>query len=455
MQLVLDSIVLLAIGFGLYYYLVFYSYRSADFYSFAITFNWLLTVMLLFFAGLYQFEALINFSQTIDRILIAVVTAAIFMIAVAFAVKISTVFSRTWVIAFIAGNLIGLLASRASMSWFLGRLGRRRIVGRNVAIYGVGTQIVQLLAHLKKSEPSFVNVIGIYSDEKTLTQGAAGLPKISGGMDELVSFVRNGEVDDIVLAMPWADDGQAAAVIQKLRELPTYVYLSVDLIGYKVSLQQPPSYYQKQPFYQVVGKPLTGWDVVLKSLEDFVLGSMLLILLAPFLLIVFLVIKIDSPGPVIFKQKRLGFNNQPFDIFKFRTMVINQEQFGKTLQATKQDPRVTRIGRFLRRTSIDELPQLLNVLNGTMSLVGPRPHAIDHNEDYSEKIRGYFSRHRVKPGITGLAQIKGFRGLTDTIDKMEGRVKYDIEYVDTWSLLLDFRILVMTLFTAIGGRNAF
>ena len=196
---------------------------------------------------------------------------------------------------------------------------------------------------------------------------------------------------------------------------------------------------------------ITAMEVVV----GFVLGSILLILLAPLLLVVMLLIKLDSPGPVIFSQDRLGFNNRSFKIYKFRSMTHVETVPDKTVQATMNDARVTRIGRILRKTSIDELPQLLNVLNGTMSLVGPRPHAIDHNEEYATKIRGYFSRHRVKPGITGLAQVKGYRGITDTLSKMEGRVKYDLEYADSWSLLLDVKILILTIFTAFRGTNAF
>jgi putative colanic acid biosysnthesis UDP-glucose lipid carrier transferase len=226
-------------------------------------------------------------------------------------------------------------------------------------------------------------------------------------------------------------------------------------VGLHVPLRQPPGYFQKLPIFQLVGKPLSEGDVVLKQLMDFVLGLALLVALSPFLLLIMLLIKLDSPGPVIFKQKRLGFNNRSFEIFKFRTMTHVEKTPDKTIQATANDSRITRIGRYLRKTSIDELPQLLNVLNGTMSLVGPRPHALDHNAEYATKIRGYFSRHRVKPGITGLAQVKGFRGITDTLSKMEGRVKYDLEYADSWSLLLDLKILILTIFTAFRGTNAF
>ena len=181
----------------------------------------------------------------------------------------------------------------------------------------------------------------------------------------------------------------------------------------------------------------------------------MLLLLLPVMGLIAIAIKLDSRGPVLFRQPRYGFVNTIFDICKFRTMKCEANCVGKTLQATRDDPRVTRVGRLLRRLSLDELPQLFNVLNGTMSLVGPRPHAIDHNEDYSKMIRGYFARHRVKPGITGWAQVNGLRGETKTLEEMEARVRHDIYYAENWSLLFDLQILAMTAVVCLTGRNAY
>jgi putative colanic acid biosysnthesis UDP-glucose lipid carrier transferase len=176
---------------------------------------------------------------------------------------------------------------------------------------------------------------------------------------------------------------------------------------------------------------------------------------APLLLAIALAIKLDSRGPVLFRQKRLGFNNQVIDVYKFRSLHADAGAAARTRQATQNDPRITRIGGFLRRWSLDELPQLFNVLNGTMSLVGPRPHALDHNEDFARQIRGYFARHRVKPGITGLAQVRGYRGATNTQEKLEGRVRNDIFYVDNWSLSFDVQILLRTFVICLVGKNAY
>jgi putative colanic acid biosynthesis UDP-glucose lipid carrier transferase len=200
---------------------------------------------------------------------------------------------------------------------------------------------------------------------------------------------------------------------------------------------------------------MSGWGVAIKAAEDYLLGAFLLAAAIVPMAIIALLVRLDSPGPILFQQRRYGFNNRAFWIYKFRTMRVELNSGEKTIQATQSDPRVTRIGRLLRRTSLDELPQLFNVLGGTMSLVGPRPHAVDHNEEYGRKIRGYFARHRVKPGITGFAQVNGLRGETRDPERMAERVRHDVYYAENWSFLFDIRILAQTLFVIILGRNAY
>lgn len=200
--------------------------------------------------------------------------------------------------------------------------------------------------------------------------------------------------------------------------------------------------------------PLMGMRLFLKNLEDRLLASLALILVAPLLLVIAIAIKLDSPGPVFFRQERMGWSGGIFRIWKFRSMVVHQVEDGIVKQAQKNDPRVTRVGAFIRRTSLDELPQLFNVLLGEMSLVGPRPHAIQHDEEYSDSIVDYFARHHIKPGITGLAQVRGFRGETRDIEQMIQRVESDIEYINNWSLWLDFIILLRTVF-AFTGKQAY
>ena len=208
------------------------------------------------------------------------------------------------------------------------------------------------------------------------------------------------------------------------------------------------------PILTLSETPLTGTSVLLKSLEDIVLSVFIFLLIAPLMVLIAIAIKLDSPGPIFFRQKRMGWNGKIFSIWKFRSMVVHQPNNNVIKQAEKNDPRVTRVGAFMRRTSLDELPQILNVLSGEMSLVGPRPHAIQHDEEYSRRIAEYFARHNIKPGITGLAQVRGFRGETKDIEQMMQRIESDIEYINNWSLWLDLTILIRTT-SALTGKNAY
>ncbi len=447
--LILDALVLLAVGYATYWQFVDYSYQTVDYYVAAIIGNSLMAVMLMYFAGLYQFGAITRAVSSIDRIVLANITTFVLMLAGAFAIKISNFYSRAWVGAFLFGGIAALILTRMAIAHIVRKLGQRGVVARSVAIYGHGEQVQELQNYLKQQNLTFIKVAGVFGEKDT-----AGISPDSVDFCRLIEFTRSDNVDDIIVALPWANSREVASIMDKLRELPINVYLSADLIGYKMSMRAAPSYFESLPLFQVAGKPLSGWDIILKTMEDYIISLIVLVLLSPLLLVVALLIKLDSPGPVIFKQKRLGFNNQVFDIYKFRSMTYNDTAQSKTVQAQRNDPRVTRVGKILRKTSIDEIPQLFNVLNGTMSIVGPRPHAIDHNEEFSSKIRGYFARHRVKPGLTGLAQVKGFRGLTDTVEKMENRVKYDVEYTENWSLLTDLKIILRTPFAVLLGTNA-
>lgn len=209
------------------------------------------------------------------------------------------------------------------------------------------------------------------------------------------------------------------------------------------------------PVTEIASAPLTGWSGLVKQTEDKIVAAIVMVMLSPLMLGLALAIRLDSAGPILFRQKRYGFNNEVIVVYKFRSMYHNRPPETGVPQATKHDPRVTRVGRILRRTSLDELPQLLNVLKGDMSLIGPRPHAVEHNEQYAKLIGGYHGRHKVKPGITGWAQVNGFRGETDTVDKMRMRVEHDIHYIENWSVWFDLKILVMTAFIGWTSKNAY
>jgi len=414
---------------------------------------WLTTLMLFQFSELYTFEAIVRPIQNFDKILIAFVTGILFLLAAAFAFKLSDKISRVWLGSFGTAALLATFLARLTLAQIFLVLSRRAIFSRNMVIVGEQGHIAPLLERIAQYRPDFVNITGVFADKDS----RSSIPEfpIDGNVEEMTTFIRSSRVDDVVIALPWSDEERILSLVERLRELPVNVYLGSDLVGLRIDFSERPGHFANMPIFSVAGHPMSGWGIAIKFVEDYCLGVLFLIIAAIPMALIALLIRLDSPGPVIFRQKRYGFNNQVFWIFKFRTMRIDRPPEIKTIQAKIGDPRVTKIGRFLRRTSLDELPQLFNVLNGTMSLVGPRPHAVDHNEEFSRKIRGYFARHRVKPGITGWAQVNGLRGATTTPEKMEERVRYDVYYTENWSLLFDLRILVQTIFVVIAARNAY
>jgi len=453
-QAAADSAALLGAGYGCYFGLVVYSFRTVDYYNVAILFNWLATVLIFHYAGLYQFGAILRPRQSMDRMAIAIITAFMLMLAAAFSLKISETYSRVWIASFFLASFAAVTVARFAVAMTARSLAKAHVIARRTVVYGRMAQISQFMQFAETADNEFLNVVAVFVEPGEQAENSKFSSLVRGDFESLVSFVRTDAADDIILAMPWSEVARIQQLLSDLREIPINILLGADLAGYKLHMGEPPSYFESTPLFQLAGKPLSGWDVVIKTIMDYAIALLLLALLSPVLLLTAILIKLDSPGPILFRQQRLGFNNRVFDIYKFRSMTHIETPDARTVQAQAGDTRITRVGRFIRKSSIDELPQLLNVLNGSMSLVGPRPHAVDHNEDYARKIRGYFARHRVKPGITGLAQVKGYRGLTDTLDKMEQRVKYDLEYTETWSPLLDIKILLLTPFAVAGGKNA-
>jgi len=430
-------------------------FQRFDYYFFAIVFIAFVTFLLNSSARLYSVDAIMRPISKSDLVIVSVVSAFLFFLTIAFSLKVSEEYSRVWVYSFFGGSILTLSINRVLASVLLGHLSRRRIVGRSLLVLGTGPQAEQFLTQLSEIKPYFTNVLGVFSpQEEPVPSEFAGFP-VLGTEDELLDFVRTHRVDDVVVAMPWQDDSGLSRTVEALKELPINVYISMDLAGYQLKFRPVFSQFSQLPLFEIVRRPISGWSFLLKLLEDYVIASLILIVLSPLMLLIAAAIKLDSPGPIFFMQKRLGFNNETFEIYKFRSMVHRDDPEVDLRQASKNDPRITRVGRIIRRTSLDELPQLLNVLNGSMSLVGPRPHALRHNEEYGRQIRGYFARHNVKPGITGWAQVNGLRGETETLSKMESRVAHDVYYAENWSLLFDLRILVMTVIVVLFQKTAY
>lgn len=342
------------------------------------------------------------------------------------------------------GAAAGMVVSRLGLMLLAEKLRRAETFTRRVALVGDPA----LTGEIRR-------ILGRKSDGTRLVAEIADQPAEgeAGALDALPDILKASMVDDVIVALPWNDQPRMEACLQRLRELPVDVHLFPDNHSPFLA-SQGVSVLGKVAMVRLGARPLSPFARFVKGAEDRIIGGFVLILAAPIMAVVAIAIKLDSPGPVLFRQKRYGYNNEIFTCFKFRSMRVDAEK-QPLRQATRNDPRITRVGGFLRRTSLDELPQILNVMNGTMSLVGPRPHAVEHQTYYQQLVDEYRCRHRMKPGITGWAQIHGFRGETQTLELMRQRVQYDLEYIENWSLALDLRILISTPFACMRGTNAY
>jgi putative colanic acid biosysnthesis UDP-glucose lipid carrier transferase len=327
---------------------------------------------------------------------------------------------------------------------------------RQVAIVGatpLGNRLRQAFRDMDWSGLKFVG----YYDDRADVSGDRRLDgegvNIVGGTEQLISDCKSGAVDTVYITISMSAEKRIKTLTEKLADSTASVYFVPDLFTFNL-LNSRWVDYQGITAVSIYETPFAGLDSLLKRIEDIVLSTIILTLITPIMLIIALTIKLTSPGPVLFKQTRYGADGDEIKVWKFRSMTT-QDNGEHIQQATKGDPRITPFGAFMRKTSLDELPQFFNALSGSMSIVGPRPHAVAHNEEYREKIQGYMLRHKVKPGITGLAQINGFRGETDTLDKMEGRLHYDLKYIQTWSIGLDLKIIFLTIFKGFVNKNAY
>ena len=324
-----------------------------------------------------------------------------------------------------------------------------------LVLVGAGPQAASFIHRVRQQDPGIV-IAGLFDDRRSRVPAMVEGCPVVGTLDDLAEFTRTRHVDQIVITLPQHAASRRLACFEKLRHLPVDVRLSPDLPGLELD-GHGMTQIAGVPLLRVFDRPLTGWSRLAKGIEDRVIAALVLMLTAPVMLAIAALVRVSSPGPVLFRQRRYGFDNAAIEVLKFRTMHVNgrEEIEAGGAAARRGDPRVTPIGRFLRRTSLDELPQFFNVLLGQMSIVGPRPHAVAHNERFASLIDGYLSRHRVKPGITGWAQIHGLRGEAETLARMQERVRYDLHYIENWSLLLDLRIIFRTLLVGFSHPNAY
>lgn len=423
--------------------------------AFSVAFMAVCFLLLAQQARLYHVDAVMRPLQSADAVLIAAGTAFLFLFSILFVFDAMDADDHRWNGYFVGLTMALAIGARFGLGAAVNRMGRLQMFGQCVVLLGTRKQTAKLLRRLNQNCPPFMAVLGVFLVDGEHGGGQIEGHPVIGEADDLSGWVRENKVDNIVVAMPWSEDGRIGEAVAALSELPVGVYLGAELLDFDLAVRHAADNFGGLPLFEVVQRPISGWSAALKAIEDYTLASILLLLLLPLFVVVAIALKLDTPGPIFFRQRRVGLNNRVFRIYKFRSMYHAPQPETVVRQASRNDPRVTRVGRFIRATSIDEIPQLLNVLNGTMSLVGPRPHAVSHNEEYGRLIPGYFARHRVKPGITGWAQVNGLRGETDTIDKMRDRVRHDVYYADNWSLFFDIKILILTGLLVFFQRNAY
>jgi Undecaprenyl-phosphate glucose phosphotransferase len=406
----------------------------------------------------YHVAAFRSHVHQLSRLALAWSLVSLMALAISFFGKFDVMFSRLWAASWFCTGLLGLLAGRFALTALVRRFARTGQLIRRVVVVGGGREGEALVQALKAEADSDVRICGIFDDREgdrsPLVVG--GIAKL-GTVDDLILFTRLTRVDLVLVAMPLTAEERVLQMVRKLWVLPVDVRLAAHMSRLRFR-PRAYSYIGNVPVLDIFDKPIADWNMVMKTLFDRVAGAMILAALAPVMAAVALAIKFDSPGPVFFRQRRLGFNNERIEVLKFRSLYHEHADPNARRVVTKGDKRVTTVGHFIRRTSLDELPQLINVLRGELSLVGPRPHAVEApatHRLWEEVVDGYFARHRVRPGLTGWAQINGWRGELDTEEKLRNRVEHDLYYIENWSLLFDLYILLRTPFALLHSENAY
>jgi Undecaprenyl-phosphate glucose phosphotransferase len=407
----------------------------------------------------YSLHALRHPRAIMAKLLLAWTTGFLLFLAITFFFKFGSEVSRGFAALWLLIGMAVIVTERMLLARWIDRMvAKGRIVKRAVVVGG-GEHGRALIHELRASDIGEVRLLGVFDDrnDSRATSEVEGLPKL-GTVDDLLDFARTTRLDLVIFALPITAEERIQNMLRKIWVLPVDIRLAAHAQRIKFRPRSY-SYLGRVPVLDLYDRPIADWDVLVKLVFDRVVGALALIALSPILALTALAVKLDSKGPIIFRQIRHGFNNEPIAVYKFRSMFTHSLDPLAAKLVTRDDDRVTRVGRFIRKTSLDELPQLFNVVfAGNLSLVGPRPHALSAKAaevKYDEAVDGYFARHRVKPGITGWAQVNGWRGETDTEEKIQNRVEHDLYYIEHWSIWLDIYILAKTPFAVLFGKNAF
>ncbi len=408
--------------------------------------------------GLYRLDNLIMPARSIFKILVAWSLLFVLLVFGLFFLKSTESVSRIWLISWATAGHLLFLCYRFVVAAVLRRFNQNGQFNKRAVIVGGGEAASRVIANLQSHNDTGVSLIGYFDDRDDMRSlaEAHGVMKL-GSIDDLIDFSRATRIDSIIITLPVTAEDRLLQILNRLWVLPVDIRLS----AYGQKLRYRPraySYIGNLPCLDMFDRPLGEWGPLFKSSMDKVIAVLAIIAFSPIFAAVAIAVKFGSKGAIIFKQKRFGFNNELIEVYKFRSMYNDLADRDATTLVSKNDPRVTPVGRFIRRTSLDELPQFFNVLKGDLSLVGPRPHATKAKAAdslYEHVVDGYFARHKVKPGITGWAQINGWRGETDTTEKIERRVEHDLYYIENWSLILDLYIIARTPLALMRPENAY
>ena len=362
-------------------------------------------------------------------------------------------FDRVALLIWLAISPLALIAAQLAFRALAPILVQVQGPPQRAIIVGMNEQGMALARRVGETPYSNIELAGFFDDRDPARLDVSGDLCILGGLPAMPAYVRDTGVKLIYLSLPMASQPRILQVLDELKDTTASIFFVPDMFITDL-IQGRTGSVCGMPVISVCETPFRGTNGTIKRISDVVLSLLLLLLMSPVLAAIALAVKLGSPGPVIFRQRRYGLDGEEILVYKFRSMTVTEDG-SKVIQAQKNDARITRLGRFLRKTSMDELPQFVNVLQGRMSIVGPRPHAVVHNEMYRKLIKGYMVRHKVKPGITGWAQVNGYRGETETLDKMQGRIDYDLDYLRHWSLRLDLFIIYKTVRVVLGDQKAY
>jgi len=425
-----------------------------DNYLNAILLGMLLTPIICNFFAIYSSIRAKSFISHVFSLSQAICSLAFILAGIAFFTKSGESYSRLWFANWMGFTLALLILYRCTLLIALRFMRQRGWNERRVVIFGAGELGTKFATAVQQAVWTGFRVTAFIDDnaaQKATTINGVAVMQTPANLSQ---FFTEQKTDELWLALPLRAETRVKAIMHDVRHITINVRFVLDIFGLNL-LNHSVDDVAGFPVLNISSTPMMGANRLIKAIEDRFLAFAILVSISPLLILIAAAVKLSSSGPIFFKQNRLGWDGRVINVYKFRTMYVHQEHGGKVTQATAHDARITPLGRFLRRTSLDELPQFINVLQGRMSIVGPRPHALAHNEQYKESINTYMQRHRVKPGITGWAQINGWRGETDTLAKMQKRVEYDLYYINNWSLGFDLKIIMLTFFKGFISRNAY